>query len=62
MLNGHIRAIMATDFKQRMLDLGGEPIASTPEELDSAAQIRHRQMGRRGQEGRARAALNRTIA
>ena len=33
-LNGHIRAIVESDdFKKRMLDLGGEPKASTPEEL-----------------------------
>ncbi len=33
-LNGHLRAIIeSADFKQRMLDLGGEPKASTPAEL-----------------------------
>lgn len=33
-LNGHVRAIVESDdFKKRMLDLGGEPKASTPEEL-----------------------------
>jgi tripartite-type tricarboxylate transporter receptor subunit TctC len=36
LLNGHVRAIIeSADFKQRMLDLGGEPKASTPEELDA---------------------------
>jgi tripartite-type tricarboxylate transporter receptor subunit TctC len=36
LLNGHVRAIVeSADFKQRMLDLGGEPKASTPEELDA---------------------------
>ena len=34
MLNGHIRAVVeGDDFKRRMLDLGGEPKPSTPEEL-----------------------------
>ena len=34
MLNGHIRAmVQGDDFKRRMLDLGGEPNPSTPEEL-----------------------------
>ena len=34
-LNGHVRAIVESpDFKQRMIDLGGEPKASTPAELD----------------------------
>ena len=33
-LNGHIRAVVqGDDFKRRMLDLGGEPNPSTPEEL-----------------------------
>jgi tripartite-type tricarboxylate transporter receptor subunit TctC len=33
-LNGHIRAIVeSADFQKRMLDLGGEPKASTPQEL-----------------------------
>jgi len=35
-LNGHVRAIVESDdFKKRMLDLGGEPKASTPEELEA---------------------------
>src|SRR5262245_59288187 len=36
LLNGQVRVIIeSADFKQRMLDLGGEPKASTPEELDA---------------------------
>ncbi len=36
LLNGHVRAVIESpDFKQRMFDLGGEPVASTPEELDT---------------------------
>ena len=58
LLNGHVRAIIESpDFKQRMLDLGGEPKASTPGELDARLEIRHRHVGRRGQAGRPRAAL-----
>jgi len=35
-LNRHIRAIIESpDFSKRMLELGGEPKASTPEELDA---------------------------
>ena len=35
-LNGHVRAIIESpDFQKRMLELGGEPKASTPEELDA---------------------------
>jgi tripartite-type tricarboxylate transporter receptor subunit TctC len=35
-LNGHIRAIIGdADFRKRMNELGGEPIASSPEELDA---------------------------
>jgi tripartite-type tricarboxylate transporter receptor subunit TctC len=35
-LNGHVRAIIeGADFQKRMLELGGEPKASTPEELDA---------------------------
>jgi tripartite-type tricarboxylate transporter receptor subunit TctC len=35
-LNAHLRAIIANpDFRKRMLDLGGEPVASSPEELDA---------------------------
>jgi len=35
-LNGHIRAIIADpDFQKRMIDLGGQPASSTPEELDA---------------------------
>lgn len=38
-LNGHVRAIVeSADFKQRMIDLGGEAVASTPEELDKRLQ------------------------
>ena len=35
-LNGHVRAIVADpDFQKRMLELGGEPVAGSPEELDA---------------------------
>lgn len=35
-LNRHVRAIVeGTDFRKRMLELGGEPKASTPEELEA---------------------------
>ncbi len=35
-LNGHIRAIINDqDFRRRMLELGGEPLACAPEELDA---------------------------
>ena len=35
-LNKHVRAIIESeDFKKRMLELGGEPKASTPQELDA---------------------------
>jgi len=35
-LNRHVRAIVeGPDFQKRMLELGGEPKASTPEELDA---------------------------
>jgi tripartite-type tricarboxylate transporter receptor subunit TctC len=35
-LNGHIRAIIGDgDFQKRMIELGGEPIAGSPEELDA---------------------------
>jgi tripartite-type tricarboxylate transporter receptor subunit TctC len=35
-LNGHVRAIVGDpDFRKRMIDLGGEPVACSPEELDS---------------------------
>jgi tripartite-type tricarboxylate transporter receptor subunit TctC len=35
-LNGHVRAIIADpDFHKRMIDLGGEPVAGTPEQLDA---------------------------
>jgi tripartite-type tricarboxylate transporter receptor subunit TctC len=35
-LNGHVRAIIGDpDFSKRMLELGGEPVASSPEELDA---------------------------
>jgi tripartite-type tricarboxylate transporter receptor subunit TctC len=39
LLNGHVRAIVeSVAFKQRMMDLGGEAVASTPEELDRRLQ------------------------
>ncbi len=35
-LNGHVRAVIADpDFQKRMIDLGGEPVAGSPEELDA---------------------------
>jgi tripartite-type tricarboxylate transporter receptor subunit TctC len=35
-LNGHVRAVIADpDFRKRMIDLGGEPVAGSPEELDA---------------------------
>jgi tripartite-type tricarboxylate transporter receptor subunit TctC len=35
-LNGHIRAIIGDgDFQKRMIELGGEPLAGSPEELDA---------------------------
>jgi tripartite-type tricarboxylate transporter receptor subunit TctC len=35
-LNGHVRAIIGDpDFNKRMIELGGEPAASSPEELDA---------------------------
>jgi tripartite-type tricarboxylate transporter receptor subunit TctC len=35
-LNGHVRAIIeSAEFQKRMLELGGEPKASTPAELDA---------------------------
>jgi putative tricarboxylic transport membrane protein len=35
-LNGHLRAIIGDpDFQKRMIDLGGEPVASSPEELEA---------------------------
>jgi len=35
-LNKHVRAIVeSADFGKRMLELGGEPKASTPEELEA---------------------------
>lgn len=35
-LNGHVRAIIDDpDFRRRMIELGGEPVASSPEELDA---------------------------
>jgi tripartite-type tricarboxylate transporter receptor subunit TctC len=35
-LNGHVRAIIADpDFQRRMLELGGEPVAGSPDELDT---------------------------
>jgi tripartite-type tricarboxylate transporter receptor subunit TctC len=38
-LNGHVRAIVESeDFRKRMIELGGIPEASTPEELDKRLQ------------------------
>jgi putative tricarboxylic transport membrane protein len=35
-LNGQVRAIIGDpDFRKRMIELGGEPVASSPEELDA---------------------------
>lgn len=35
-LNGHVRAIIADpDYQKRMIDLGGEPVTGTPEELEA---------------------------
>jgi tripartite-type tricarboxylate transporter receptor subunit TctC len=35
-LSGHVRAIIGDpEFRKRMIDLGGEPAASSPEELDA---------------------------
>jgi len=35
-LNGHVRAIISDgDFQKRMIELGGEPVTGTPEELDA---------------------------
>jgi len=35
-LNGHVRAIIADpDFQKRMIELGGEPVTGSPEELDA---------------------------
>lgn len=35
-LNGHVRAIIEDpDFRKRLIELGGEPVASSPEELDA---------------------------
>jgi tripartite-type tricarboxylate transporter receptor subunit TctC len=35
-LNGHVRAIIGDpDFRKRMNELGGEPVAGSPEELDA---------------------------
>jgi len=35
-LNGHVRAIIGeADFKRRMIELGGEPVTGSPEELDA---------------------------
>jgi tripartite-type tricarboxylate transporter receptor subunit TctC len=36
LLNGHVRAIIGDpDFQKRMIELGGEPLAGSPEELDA---------------------------
>ena len=33
-LNGHVRAIVADpDFRKRLIELGGDPVAGPPEEL-----------------------------
>jgi tripartite-type tricarboxylate transporter receptor subunit TctC len=35
-LNGHVRAIVADpEFQKRMIELGGEPVTGSPEELDA---------------------------
>jgi tripartite-type tricarboxylate transporter receptor subunit TctC len=35
-LNGHVRAIIGDpDFQKRMIELGGEPVAGSPEELEA---------------------------
>jgi tripartite-type tricarboxylate transporter receptor subunit TctC len=35
-LNGHVRAIIGEpDFQKRMIELGGEPVAGSPEELEA---------------------------
>jgi tripartite-type tricarboxylate transporter receptor subunit TctC len=35
-LNGHVRTIIADgDFQKRMIELGGEPVTGSPEELDA---------------------------
>ncbi|MGZ6007232.1 MAG: Bug family tripartite tricarboxylate transporter substrate binding protein, partial [Rhizomicrobium sp.] len=35
-LNGHVRAIIGdADFRKRMIELGGEPVTGSPEELDA---------------------------
>ena len=35
-LNGHVRAIIGDgDFRKRLIELGGEPLAGSPEELDA---------------------------
>jgi tripartite-type tricarboxylate transporter receptor subunit TctC len=35
-LNSHVRAIIAdADFQKRMIELGGEPVTGSPEELDA---------------------------
>ncbi|SHK26389.1 Tripartite-type tricarboxylate transporter, receptor component TctC [Bradyrhizobium lablabi] len=36
LLNGHVRAIIGDpDFRKRMIELGGEPVAGSPEELEA---------------------------
>ena len=36
LLNGHVRAIIGDpDFQKRMIELGGEPLAGSPEELET---------------------------
>src|SRR5262249_31769746 len=35
-LNGHVRAIIGDpDFQKRMIELGGEPVTGSPEELNA---------------------------
>ena len=52
-LNGHVRAIIADpDFQKRMIELGGEPCRQLAGGTRSAAQIRYRYVGRRGEKGR----------
>ena len=36
LLNGHVRAIAGDpDFRKRVIELGGEPVSGSPEELDA---------------------------
>ena len=56
-MNQALHKVLAMpDVKQRMLGLGVEARASTPEELHSPAPGRYREMGRGDRQGRDRAA------